>query len=104
MAAYLIADVVEMTDPAGFQEYTRRVARTVEQYGGKYLVRGGTVKQAEGIWDPGRVVVIEFETMEHLKKWYHSKEYNGPMRLRQQSASTNVLFVEGVSGKVSDKG
>ena len=95
MAAYAIADV-EVTDPAKFQEYVSQVPATVEKYGGKYIVRGGAIEKAEGDWEPSRMVVIEFESMEQLKKWYHSQEYSGPMQLRHQSANSNVLFVEGV--------
>jgi len=95
MAAYAIADV-EVTDPAKFQEYVSQVPATVEKYGGKYRVRGGAIEKAEGDWEPSRMVVIEFESMGQLKKWYHSQEYDGPMQLRHQSANSNVLFVEGV--------
>ena len=95
MAAYAIADV-EVTDPAKFQEYVSQVPATVEKYGGKYRVRGGAIEKVEGDWEPSRMVVIEFESMEQLKKWYHSQEYSGPMQLRHQSANATVLFVEGV--------
>ena len=53
-------------------------------------------EKAEGNWEPSRMVIIEFESMEQAKKWYHSQEYSGPMQLRHQSANTNILFVEGV--------
>ena len=59
MAAYLIADV-ELTDPAKFEEYRSQVASTIEQYGGKYIVRGGAIEKAEGDWEPSRLVVTEF--------------------------------------------
>ena len=49
MAAYAIADV-EVIDPAKFQEYGNQVPATVEEYGGKYLVRGGAIEKAEGNW------------------------------------------------------
>ncbi|MQF48480.1 DUF1330 domain-containing protein [SAR202 cluster bacterium AC-647-N09_OGT_505m] len=64
--------------------------------GGGYLVRGDTIEKVEGTWQPSRMVVIEFESMEQLKKWYHSHEYSGPMQLRHEPANANVLFVEGV--------
>ena len=95
MAAYAIADL-EVTDPAKFQEYVSQVPATVEKYGGKYRVRGGAIEKAEGDWEPSRMVVIEFESMEQLKKWYHSQEYSNPMQLRHESANANVIFVEGV--------
>jgi len=56
MAAYVIADV-EVIDSAKFREYGNQVPATVEEYGGKYLVRGGAVEKAEGNWEPNRMVV-----------------------------------------------
>ena len=95
MTAYVIA-AVDATDPTKFQEYGDQVPSTVEKYGGKYLVRGGDIETAEGSWEPKRMVVLRFENMEQLKRWYHSQEYSGLMQLRHQSANSNVLFVEGV--------
>lgn len=95
MTAYAIADV-EVIDLEKFQEYVNQVPATVEKYGGKYIVRGGAIENCEGDWEPTRMVVIEFENMEQLKKWYYSQEYSGPKELRHQSSRANVLFVEGV--------
>ena len=53
MAAYVIADV-EVIDPVKFREYGNQVPATVEEYGGKYLVRGGAVEKSEGDWEPNR--------------------------------------------------
>ena len=47
MAAYVIADV-NVTNPELFKKYSEQVPATVEQYGGKYLIRGGEVEKAEG--------------------------------------------------------
>ena len=49
MAAYVIGDI-EVTEPAAFQEYRNRVGATVEQYGGRFVVRGGSVEPKEGDW------------------------------------------------------
>ena len=73
MAAYVIADV-NVTNPELFKKYSEQVPATVEQYGGKYLIRGGEVEKAEGDWGPTRVVVIEFENMSMLQEWYSSHE------------------------------
>ena len=95
MAAYVIADI-NITDPEIFKKYSEQVPATVEQYGGKYLIRGGEIEKREGDWKPTRVVVIEFENMSTLQKWYSSEEYGGPLQIRHQSAESNVLFVEGM--------
>ena len=59
MPAYFIVDL-EVTDPAGFEEYRQLVPATIQQYGGRYVVRGGATETLEGDWQPKRVVVLEF--------------------------------------------
>ena len=95
MSGYVIADV-EVTDPDKFEVYRGQVAATIEQYGGRYIVRGGETETAEGVWNPRRLVVIEFESMARAKEWYHSPEYAGPMKLRHESANSSVVFAEGL--------
>jgi uncharacterized protein (DUF1330 family) len=94
MAAYFIVDV-EVTDPAGFEEYRQLVPATLAQYGGRFLVRGGATEQLEGDWQPRRVVVLEFPSLEQAKRWYHSEEYRDPKALRFKTAKANMILVEG---------
>ena len=94
MAAYIIADV-DVTNPAGYDEYRRQVPATVEKYGGRFVVRGGALEGLEGSWSPKRIVVLEFPTMDALKRWYHSPEYKPLIALRQKASRGNVIAVEG---------
>lgn len=94
MPAYIIVDL-EVTDPAGFEEYRKLVPATIQQYGGRYLIRGGAMESLEGGWEPQRVVVIEFPSVEQAKRWYDSEEYRYPKSLRFQSATTKLILVEG---------
>ena len=68
MAAYIIVEI-EVTDPVGYEEYKQQAGATVEKYGGKYLVRGGATEVLEGDWQPKRIVVLEFATMERAREW-----------------------------------
>lgn len=95
MAAYLIVDL-EITDPAGFEEYRQQVPATLEKYGGKYLVRGGRTEVLEGDWQPRRVVVLEFANAAQAKAWWASEEYRAPKALRQRTARTNLILAEGL--------
>jgi uncharacterized protein (DUF1330 family) len=72
------------------------VPAVVEKYGGRYLVRGGTMEHIEGRWDVSRLVVLEFPSMEQLKRFYHSAEYAPLIALRQKSARTIFTAVDGV--------
>jgi uncharacterized protein (DUF1330 family) len=96
MPAYVIVDV-QVHDPEGYAEYRQLSGASVAQYGGQFLVRGGAVDVAEGDWQPGRFVVIQFPSMEQAKTWYNSPEYTTARAIRQRYSSGNLLFVEGVA-------
>ena len=95
MAAYVIANV-RVTNPERYPEYTSRVSQTIERYGGRYLARGGKVEVLEGDWDPQRLVIVEFESMERLREWYDSPEYAPLKQLRHEAAVTQFVVVEGL--------
>ncbi len=97
MAAYFIADL-DVTDPKGIEEYRQGVPATIAKYGGRYLVRGGASTKLEGQWEPKRLVVLEFPTMEQAKRWYESPDYRELKALRFKTAKTNLVLVEGVQG------
>lgn len=94
MAAYLIVDI-DVKNVAGYDEYRRQVPPTVAKYGGRFIVRGGASEVLEGDWAPKRVVVVEFPTMDALKRWYNSPEYKPLITLRQSHSSGGVIAVEG---------
>lgn len=94
MPAYFIVDL-DVTDPAGFDEYRKQVPATIAQYGGRYLVRGGQTETLEGNWQPKRLVVLEFPSVEQAKRWYNSEEYRDPKALRWKTSRANLLLVEG---------
>jgi uncharacterized protein (DUF1330 family) len=94
MPAYFIAEI-EITDPAGFEEYRQLVPAVIQQYGGRYLVRGGATETLEGDWQPKRVVVLEFPSLEQAKRWYNSEAYRGPKALRLKTTRSKMILVEG---------
>ncbi len=96
MPAYVIVDV-NVHDPDGYAEYRQLSGASVAQYGGQFLVRGGAVEVAEGDWQPGRFVVIQFPSVEQAKTWYNSPEYTHARAIRQRYSTGNLLFVEGVA-------
>lgn len=97
MAAYLIGEV-QILDPQLYQEYAKGVPATIAQYGGRYLVRGGAVDAKEGDWNPQRIVVLEFPSIEQAQRWYASPEYAPLLAIRQQAAKSKILLVDGYAG------
>ena len=95
MPAYIIVEI-EVLDPVGYEKYKNLAGATVEKYGGKYIVRGGKTEVLEGDWNPKRIVVLEFPTIERGKAWLNSEEYREPRKMRHATAKTNMILVEGI--------
>ncbi|MHC2251792.1 DUF1330 domain-containing protein [Bradyrhizobium embrapense] len=95
MPAYVISEV-EMRDAAAFAAYRTQAAKTIEQYGGRYVVRGGAAELVEGGPPPNAIVIVEFPTMARLREWYASPEYAEALRHRQTALDRRLIFVEGV--------
>ena len=96
MSAYVISEV-EARDAAGFETYRAIAAKTIAQYGGRYLVRGGAAEAAEGGLPPKTLIVVEFPSMERLREWYASPEYAEALKVRQSALDRRLIFVEGVA-------
>lgn len=96
MAAYIIAEI-EVTDPAGYDEYRKLAGAAIAARGGKFLVRGGKIETLEGDWRPKRIVVLEFPSVERAKAWWASEEYAAARVIRQRAAVTDMIVAEGVT-------
>jgi uncharacterized protein (DUF1330 family) len=95
MAAYLIADI-EITEPVGYEEYRRRVPAIIAAHGGRYLARGGATEVLEGTWQPRRSAIIEFPSLASLKAFWDSPEYQPLRAIRERSARSNLVVIEGL--------
>ena len=95
MAAYVILDIT-VNDPAKYEDYKKLAPPAIEAYGGKYLVRGGSMEILEGDWKPNRVVILEFQSIEMAKNWINSPEYSDARALRYQTATSHAIVVDGL--------
>ena len=95
MAAYLIVDITVL-DEQRYADYRARVTASIRQYGGEYLVRGGKLERLEGDWQPSRLVVVKFQSIDAAKKWWSSEDYAELKALRQATTETKMIVVEGI--------
>lgn len=95
MSAYVVVDI-EVIDPVRYEEYKTLAAAAVTAWGGRYAARGGQTEVLEGEWQPRRLVILEFPTVQQAKAWWASDEYGPAKKLRQETARTNMVLVEGV--------
>jgi uncharacterized protein (DUF1330 family) len=95
MTAYVIVDI-NVHDPVRYEEYKKLAAPTVELCGGKYIARGGRTETLEGDWSPSRLVILQFDTLEQAKEWLNSPEYSGPRKIRNETATSSMVVIEGI--------
>ena len=94
MPAYLVAQI-DVHDPAEFAEYRAHVAPVVEAYGGRYVVRTDRLERLEGTEPKGRLVILEFPSMDAARSFYRSTDYAPLLRQRLASTASDILLAEG---------
>lgn len=95
MPAFVMVEI-EIHDQALYQDYTQLTPKSITDYQGKFVVRGGEVTVLEGDWKPNRLVLLEFPSVEKAKEWWHSEAYTKARKIRQQAASTKMIIINGV--------
>lgn len=94
-SAYIIANV-RVTDPVAYEEYKKLSTLAMQAHGAEPCVRGGAVTVLEGDWQPDRVVVLKFPSVEQAKRFYDSAEYRRARDARTNAAVMRMVLVEGV--------
>ena len=94
MPAYIIVEV-DVHNAEEYEEYKELTPPSLQPFNGKFIVRGGPTETLEGDWQPKRIVVLEFPTKEAAKGWWASEEYAPAKALRQRTATTKMILVDG---------
>ncbi|WP_257166559.1 DUF1330 domain-containing protein [Bradyrhizobium sp. SRS-191] len=96
MAAYVISEI-EVREPEAMERYRDLAARSIAQYGGRYLVRGGPAEAVEGGPPAKTLIIVEFPSMARLREWYASPEYAEALGERWKALDRRLVFVEGAA-------
>ncbi len=93
---YIIGEI-EITNPEGYERYRSQSPKLIEQFGGRYLVRGGEAQLLEGTGAVKRAVVIEFDSYERALEFYNAPVYRAILPHRLENATTpRLICVAGV--------
>ena len=92
----MMVEVKEIYDKEKYMQYVGKVPAIVEKFGGRYMIRGGKTTVIDGDWNPLRFIMIEFENMDKFNAWWNSAEYKAVAPLREESAKTNAVVIEGI--------
>jgi uncharacterized protein (DUF1330 family) len=95
MSAYVVVEI-EVHNQELYKSYTQLTPASIAAYQGKFVVRGGETIVLEGDWQPKRLALLEFPSMEIANSWWHSEDYTKAREIRQQAATTKMIIVDGV--------
>ena len=94
-SAYIIANV-SVTNPQQYEEYKKWSTAAFAAHKAEICVRGGKIEVMEGDWQPERVVIAKFPSVEAAKAFYDSAEYLKARQAREGAAIMRLVVVEGV--------
>jgi len=85
---------VDVDDPEVYARYVAANKMPFDEYGARFLVRGGQFTNPEG-HARERNVVIEFPSYEAALACYESPEYQAAKALRDPVSSADLIIIEG---------
>ncbi|ULE31746.1 DUF1330 domain-containing protein [Mycobacterium sp. IDR2000157661] len=84
----------DVKDPAGMAEYGKAASKAMA--GATLLSFDQKPERLEGEWHGTQTVLLEFESEEAAKEWYHSDAYQEAVKLRQAAADCNGVILHGL--------
>ncbi|MBF6169969.1 DUF1330 domain-containing protein [Nocardia blacklockiae] len=81
-------------DPEGMRAYAEAAGPATK--GVRVLAVESRPEVLEGRWHGDQTVILEFDSVEDARAWYHSEAYQNAARLRQRAADTNAAIVSGL--------
>jgi len=95
MPAYVIAHI-DVKDPERYEAYKAMSPISIHKFGGRFIARGAKAEVLEGTWEPKRLVLLEFPSVEAVRQWYASEDYAAAKALRQATSTGDLVVIEGL--------
>ena len=90
----LVLVEVSIHDPELYESYKKLTLGSLVPFEGRFVVRGAQTESLEGDWNPERLVILEFLSVQKAKDWWASEEYTKAKNIRYQAAKSKMLVVE----------
>jgi uncharacterized protein (DUF1330 family) len=96
--AYVIVERTATTGSESIQsEYTKLAREILPMYGARYLARSQRNVLLEGNdAAPCCIAILQFPSMDAVRRWYDSPENQSAAKIRQSGAKFEIIAVEGL--------
>ena len=91
---YLLGQIT-INDKDQYKKYNSKIGGIIDEYGGKYLVKGGfrVVKEGYPSWQ--RDVLVEFKDIETAQRFFSSQRFKEISRFRKAGSTGFLLLLNG---------
>lgn len=86
MNCYVIATHDKVTNYDLYRTYKQLAVDSIKKYNGELFIRANSTKIIAGNWDPERIVIIKFPTVNAALEWADSPEYKEACLISDLSA------------------
>jgi uncharacterized protein (DUF1330 family) len=94
--AYWVASYRSISNPDALAAYAKLAGPAIAAAGGRFLARGTAAKAYEaGIAQ--RIVIIEFDSVEHAVKAHDGEAYQAALKVFANAAERDLRIVEGLA-------
>ena len=96
--AFVIVERTATTGEESIQEQYAKLARDIlPKYGARYLARSqhNTLLKGDGA-APCCMAILQFPSMEAVRRWYDSAENQSAAKVRQSGAKFRIIAIEGL--------
>ena len=91
---YLLGQIT-ISDKSYYKLYDSKIGNVIEEFGGRYLVKGGLRMVKEGNPSFQRDVLVEFKDIETAKLFFSSKKFKDISKFRKAGSNGFLILVNG---------
>ena len=91
---YLLGQIT-ISDKSHYKLYDSKIGNVIEEFGGRYLVKGGLRMVKEGNPSFQRDVLVEFKDIETAQLFFSSKKFKDISRFRKAGSNGFLILVNG---------
>ena len=91
---YLLGQIT-ISDKSQYKLYDSKIGNIIEEFGGKYLVKGGLRIVKEGNPSFQRDVLVEFKDIKTAQRFFSSQQFKEISRFRKAGSTGFLLLLNG---------
>ena len=91
---YLLGQIT-ISDKSQYKLYDSKIGNIIEEFGGKYLVKGGFRIVKEGNPSFQRDVLVEFKDVKTAQRFFSSQQFKEISKFRKAGSTGFLLLLNG---------